>query len=247
MTSARRSSATTVGLPGDDRLGPRVNLGLQARQRGRSVGIDASTLMRPLALPVTPCATTSQHPIELNINEVGKGPGRPAEVGAKEAEPVVRPSVRCTVTAGGWDIVVQMPSFMKYCFPSQCTSWLHVPVVGGMNQVSPEPTAMSWPIAASAAGAATGWIVSSHGSGLAGAGPVATQAETASAATKRKAKTSATLVMETDQLRAVAAESSRPTRTRVLGRGRGARIALTMEKYPHRPKMDRVVTQPAAQ
>ncbi len=170
--------------------------------------------------------------------EVGKGPGRPAEVGPKRAEPVARPSVRWTVTAGGWDIVVQMPSFMKYCFPSQCTSWLHVPVAGGVNQVSPEPTAMSWPIVASAAGAATGWIVSSHGSGLAGPGPVAAQAETASAAMKTKAQTLAPLVTETDQLRARRDGIIPPHAYPSPGRGRGARIALTMEKYPHGPKME---------
>lgn len=84
-----------------------------------------------------------------------------------------------------------MPSFMKYCFPSQCTSWLKVPVAGGKNQVSPEPTAWALPMADSPAGAATGWIVSSHGS--VGPALVAVHAEAARTATKTKAKSSARL------------------------------------------------------
>lgn len=65
------------------------------------MGIDVLTLITAVALPVVPCASTFQQPTDVNISEVGNGPGRPAEVRLKDAEPVARPSVRFTVTSGG--------------------------------------------------------------------------------------------------------------------------------------------------
>lgn len=129
---------------------------------------DSSKLTRAVALPLVPWAVTSQQPTVGNSSWVGSGPGRPALVGRKDALPLTLAPPSCrTVTVGGSLRRVQIPSFMKYFFPSQRTAWLHIPCVGAANQVSPEPThAVPWPAMAAGSSAAR-WTESSHGSLLA--------------------------------------------------------------------------------